>query len=168
MYLVFASGSLIDLKCSANHPYRYEINHISYPSHVYNPVSPTPPLSLSETPFTWISTPEGLQKMLNKLQTAKEIAVDLEHHSYRSYSGFLCLMQISTREEDFVVDAIALRDELEVLNEVFTDSKIVKVFHGADSDIVWLQQDFNIYVVNLFDTFHASKLLGECITQDHF
>jgi hypothetical protein len=23
-------------------------------------------------------------------------------------------------------------------------------------------------VVNLFDTFHASKLLGECITQDHF
>jgi exosome complex exonuclease RRP6 len=26
---------------------------------------------------------------------------------------------------------------------------------------VWLQQDFNVYVVNLFDTFHASKLLGE-------
>jgi exosome complex exonuclease RRP6 len=99
--------------------------------------------------------------MLNKLRTAKEIAVDLEYHSYRSYSGFLCLVQISTREEDFVVDAIALRDELEVLNEVFTDSKIVKVLHGADSDIVWLQQDFNIYVLNLFDTFQASKLLGE-------
>ena len=26
---------------------------------------------------------------------------------------------------------------------------------------MWLQQDFNIYVVNLFDTFHASKLLGQ-------
>jgi exosome complex exonuclease RRP6 len=24
---------------------------------------------------------------------------------------------------------------------------------------VWLQQDFNLYIVNLFDTFHASKLL---------
>lgn len=25
---------------------------------------------------------------------------------------------------------------------------------------MWLQQDFNVYIVNLFDTFHASKLLG--------
>lgn len=99
--------------------------------------------------------------MLNKLRGASEIAVDLEHHSYRTYLGFLCLMQISTRDEDFVVDVIALRDEMEVLNEVLTDPKILKVFHGAESDIVWLQQDFNLYVVNLFDTFHASKLLGE-------
>ena len=76
-----------------------------------------------------------------------------------------------------VVDTIALREELEELNEVFTDPNIVKVtisvlysehnltngpkvFHGAESDIIWLQQDFNLYIVNLFDTFHASKVLG--------
>lgn len=127
---------------------------------MYAPVNPSPPASLAETPYSWISTPDGLQNMLTKLRAASEIAVDLEHHSYRTYLGFLCLMQISTREEDFVVDVIALRDEMEVLNEVFTDPKIVKVFHGAESDIVWLQQDFNLYVVNLFDTYHASKLLG--------
>ncbi|KAF5360491.1 hypothetical protein D9756_004521 [Leucocoprinus leucothites] len=143
----------------ANHPYRYEINHVSYPSHLYAPASPMPPLSLSETPFTWISTPDALQSMLEKLRVAKEIAVDLEHHSYRSYAGFLCLMQISTRDEDFIVDVISLRDDMEVLNEVLTDPRIVKVFHGAESDIMWLQQNFNLYVVNLFDTFHASKLL---------
>lgn len=34
------------------------------------------------------------------------------------------------------------------------------MLHGAESDIVWLQQDFNLYIVNLFDTFHASKVLG--------
>lgn len=27
-----------------------------------------------------------------------------------------------------------------------------QVFHGADNDILWLQRDFHIYVVNLFDT----------------
>lgn len=27
---------------------------------------------------------------------------------------------------------------------------------------MWLQQDFNLYVVNLFDTYHASKVLGTC------
>jgi len=72
-------------------------------------------------------------------------------------------MQISTREEDWVVDTLALRDDMETLNVVFADPTIVKVFHGAESDIVWLQQDFNLYVVNLFDTYHATKVLGKCI-----
>ncbi len=35
----------------------------------------------------------------------------------------------------------------------------MKVFHGSDSDIIWLQRDFGIYVVGCFDTFHAAKLL---------
>ncbi len=66
--------------------------------------------------------------MLDKLRAAKEIAVDLEYHNYRSFGGFVCLMQISSREEDFVVDTLALRDELEELNEVFTNPNIVKVY----------------------------------------
>jgi len=36
----------------------------------------------------------------------------------------------------------------------------LKVFHGADSDIEWLQRDFGIYVVNLFDTGQASRVLS--------
>lgn len=43
----------------------------------------------------------------------------------------------------------------------------VQVFHGAESDIVWLQQDFQVYVVNLFDTYHASKVLGNIIPRHH-
>lgn len=33
------------------------------------------------------------------------------------------------------------------------------MLHGADSDIVWLQRDFGIYVVNLFDTGQAARVL---------
>lgn len=36
-------------------------------------------------------------------------------------------MQISTRKDDYIVDALNLRHELHVLNEVFTDPAIVKV-----------------------------------------
>lgn len=89
--------------------------------------TPHPPQSFEDTPFTFVSTPSQLSAMLAKLRTATEIAVDLEHHDYRTYYGFVCLMQISTREEDWVVDTLLLRDELEVLNEVFTDPDIVKV-----------------------------------------
>ncbi|KAH7923828.1 hypothetical protein BV22DRAFT_557849 [Leucogyrophana mollusca] len=141
------------------HPYQYEIKHLSYPTRMFRATAPIPPKSFDETPFTWISTHAAFNAMMDKLRRASDIAVDLEHHSHRTYSGFLCLMQISTRSEDFVVDTLALRDELHELNEVFTDPKIVKVFHGAESDIVWLQQDFNLFIVNLFDTYHASKVL---------
>ena len=34
------------------------------------------------------------------------------------------------------------------------------MLHGADSDIVWLQRDFGIYVTNLFDTGQAARVLG--------
>ncbi|CDO75141.1 hypothetical protein BN946_scf184639.g3 [Trametes cinnabarina] len=144
---------------SSLHPYRYEIKHISYPSRMFQPAPPIVPRSFAETPFSWVSTAAEFAAMLEKLRGAREIAVDLEYHSYRTYGGFVCLMQISTRGEDFVVDTLALRDEMEELNEVFTDPDVVKVFHGAESDVVWLQQDFNLYVVNLFDTYHASKVL---------
>lgn len=69
-------------------------------------------------------------------------------------------MQISTRDHDFVVDTIALRGDLQSLNEVFTDPKILKVLHGAQLDIQWLQRDLSIYVVNMFDTHIAARYLS--------
>ncbi|KAH9179270.1 hypothetical protein EDB89DRAFT_2111416 [Lactarius sanguifluus] len=144
---------------SPPHPYRYEINNISYPAHMFQSQTPIPFKPFEETPFTLVSTHAHLTALIDKLRESREIAIDLEYHSYRTYSGFVCLMQISTRDEDWIVDPFELRDELEDLNEVFTDPSIVKVLHGADSDVVWLQQDFNLYLVNMFDTFHASKVL---------
>jgi len=113
--------------CRANHPYRYEITHLNYPSRMFETCDPVSPSSLDDTEAKWVSTPEDFQQMLTKLKNATEIAVDLEHHSYRSYSGFLCLLQLSDRNEDWVVDLLAVREEVEALNEVFTDPNIVKV-----------------------------------------
>ena len=109
------------------HPYRHEIKHIEYPAHMFRYAEPVTPKSFEDTPFNWVSDASSFAAMLDKLRGAREIAIDLEYHSYRSFYGFVCLMQLSTREEDFVVDTLALRDELEELNEVFTDPAIVKV-----------------------------------------
>ncbi|KAG2758055.1 hypothetical protein P692DRAFT_201757232 [Suillus brevipes Sb2] len=148
------------------HPYYYELTHPTFPTHLFRPTPTTIlPSSLTGTDVSkhvYVSTPSTLLSMATKLKAAKEIAVDLEHHSYRTYRGFLCLMQISTREEDFIIDLLvpSVRDSINnALGEIFADPEIVKVFHGAESDIVWLQQDFNIFVVGLFDTYHASRAL---------
>lgn len=99
--------------------------------------------------------------MLAELKTAKEMAIDLEHHDNRSYIGMVSLMQISTRDKDWIVDTLKpWRRKLECLNEVFADPGILKVLHGAYMDIIWLQRDLGLYVVGLFDTFHAARSLG--------
>lgn len=32
--------------------------------------------------------------------------------------------------------------------------------HGAEMDTKWLQRDFNIHIINLFDTHKAARVLG--------
>ena len=80
-------------------------------------------------------------------------------HYQRSYQGFTCLMQLSTRTHDFIVDCIELRSELQPLLEVFADPSIIKVLHGGDMDILWLQRDLGLYLVGMFDTGQASRVL---------
>ena len=58
------------------------------------------------------------------------------------------------------MDVLKARDNVWLLNEVFTDPAIMKVLHGADMDVVWLQKDFGVYVVNMFDTGQAARVLG--------
>lgn len=45
-----------------------------------------------------------------------------------------------------------------VLASVFADPGVVKVLHGSDSDVVWLQRDFGLFLCNMFDTGQASNV----------
>mmetsp|Transcript_3801 Transcript_3801/g.5902 ORF Transcript_3801/g.5902 Transcript_3801/m.5902 type:complete len:992 (-) Transcript_3801:88-3063(-) len=147
------------------HPYESEIKalcaRISHEQQLadsayINPVMPAIP---AMRPFEYIDEPEELQSAVNEIKCYKEIAIALEHHSYRSFQGITCLMQISTREKDYIIDALALRKYMSSLLPIFTDPEVVKVFHGCDNAILWLQRDFGLYIVNCFDTYHAAKAL---------
>ncbi|KAI9877312.1 MAG: exosome nuclease subunit [Pleopsidium flavum] len=143
------------------HPYETEITQSRYPPSTYVKSDPIPYHPFETTEPTFVDTPETVASMLWELKTAKEIAVDLEHHDTRSYIGLVSLMQISTRNKDWLVDTLKpWREQLQMLNEVFADPNILKVFHGSFMDMMWLQRDLGLYVVGLFDTFHASRALG--------
>ncbi|OJD35991.1 exosome component 3-5 exonuclease [Diplodia corticola] len=143
------------------HPYRKEIEDYQYPSSVYTKADPIPYQPFETTTATFVDTPEALDEMLAELKNAKEIAIDLEHHDTRTYIGIVSLMQISTRNKDWIVDTLKpWRRNLQCLNEVFTDPNIVKVLHGAYMDAIWLQRDLGLYLVGLFDTHHAARALG--------
>ncbi|XP_052547821.1 exosome component 10 isoform X2 [Tympanuchus pallidicinctus] len=142
------------------HPYQYELEHFSPPDGVLKKPEPQMYRPMEETPCHFITTLDELVELNKKLMNCKEFALDLEHHSYRSFLGLTCLMQISTRTEDFIIDTLELRSDMSILNETFTDPAIVKVLHGADSDVEWLQKDFGLYLVNMFDTHQAARLLN--------
>ena len=172
------SESIINTNIRYKHPYQAEIEALRYPAFVRRNDAPIPFLSFESTTVTFVDTPEAVTLMLQELKSAKEIAVDLEHHDTHSYLGLTSLMQISTRYKDWIIDTLKpWREDLQVLNEVFADPSILKVdtsiqersdislttpqvFHGAFMDIIWLQRDLGLYVVGLFDTFHASRTLG--------
>ena len=117
--------------------------------------------TLEEIPFQHISTVEGLEELSKELKMVDEFAVDLEHHQYHSYFGLTCLMQLSTRKVDYIIDVIALRKHMWVLKDAFLSPSIVKIFHGAAEDIKWLQRDFGLYVCNMFDTGIALQRLRQ-------
>ena len=112
----------------------------------------------------FVDTEAGLRDVAVDLRrdAVTAFAVDLEHHSHRSYKGFTCLVQVSTRERDYVIDVLvpAVRANFRAeLGGVFEDPSKTKILHGADYDVQWLQRDFGVYVVNMFDTGQAARVL---------
>ncbi|VDL82642.1 unnamed protein product [Nippostrongylus brasiliensis] len=146
----------------SSHPYTYEIQNFVVPDSQMESRPPVKPLDFKDTPLKMVKTKEDLELLRDTLNKCKEFAVDLEHHDFRSYLGITCLLQISTRTEDFIIDPFPLWNEMHILNEPFTDPAILKVplidFFN-EHDIEWLQRDFGIYVVNMFDTGRAMRLL---------
>lgn len=76
-------------------------------------------------------------------------------------TGFTCLIQISSVFEDFIIDCIKLHKHVsKALSALFLSQNITKVFHGCDNDLKWLKADFEIDVVNLFDTAKAMMIIN--------
>ncbi|XVF52284.1 hypothetical protein PTKIN_Ptkin05aG0006800 [Pterospermum kingtungense] len=123
-------------------------------------VVPVKPSLIEFSAFKLVKEDKDLEDLTTKLQSVNEFAVHLEHNQCGSSQGLTCLMQISTRTEDFIVDTLKLQTHVgPYLREVFKDPTKKKVMHEADQGVVWLLRDFGICLCNLFDTGQASKVL---------
>lgn len=112
-----------------------------------------------ETPLWMVEDEATLRRMAERLAGAPAIGVDTESDSFHHYQEKVCLIQFSDLETDYVVDPLAVPD-LSPLEPVFADPNIVKIFHGADYDIVCLKRDFGFEIRNVFDTMISAQMLG--------
>ncbi len=110
-------------------------------------------------PVIVIQTQDDFSSFISQLENAEFISVDTESNSFYAYYNRICLIQVSTEEDDFIIDPLALED-LGGLGEVLADPGTEKIFHAAPNDIAGLRRDFKFDVKNIFDTAIAARILG--------
>lgn len=144
-----------------SHPYLFELDMLRpQDAQLQRSNVDGKPKGLEESGCNLVDTADKLKAMIAELKAEPVVAVDTEAHRYRSYLGITSLVQLSSPDKDWIVDPYPIWSEMTTLNELFADPKIVKVIHGADNDVMWLQRDFSVYLVNLFDTHVAAKVLN--------
>lgn len=110
--------------------------------------------------YEYIDTPEGVHSLAARLRGLPLIAVDTEAAGFHRYFDRLSLLQISSREENFLVDPLAV-SELAPLGELLADPEVETLFHDADYDVRILDRDLGFRVRGLWDTQIAAAFLGE-------
>jgi len=107
-----------------------------------------------------VSASSGLAALCADLARAPAIAVDTEADSLYSYFEKVCLLQLSTRAADYVVDVLAVSQQVKMLAPFFADAQVEKVFHAAEYDILCLKRDYQFTFNGIFDTMVAARILG--------
>ncbi|MCA9904555.1 MAG: ribonuclease D [Anaerolineae bacterium] len=110
-------------------------------------------------PATYIDDDHRLHDLVPLLAREPLIAIDTESNSLHAYRERVCLIQISTRQADYILDPLTIGD-LSPLKPILANPKIEKVFHAAEYDLICLKRDFDFTIHNLFDTMIAARVCG--------
>jgi ribonuclease D len=105
-----------------------------------------------------VDAPEA-QAAARKLETARELAVDVEADAMHAFRARLCFLQVGTDEDVFLFDTLQPGVEPSLLAPVMEDAGRTKFFHAAAGDLPYLAEA-GVRVRGLFDTHRAATLLG--------
>ncbi len=114
-------------------------------------------------PVRYIHTAAGLERFAGSLDEAGDLAVDCEAAGFHRYSDRLCLVQLSTPSETFVLDPLGV-DLGPRLRPFLEDPARRVLMHGGSYDLRLLRRDLDISVGRLADTQVAASFLGEPAT----
>ncbi len=114
-------------------------------------------------PLAWIDgeTKDDVRTaMLDTLRAEPRLALDVEADSFYRYRESLCLLQVSGRRHDFLVDPLRGGVTPELL-ALLADPARTIVVHGGESDVLLLDRALGLRLGRLFDTHVAARFLGE-------
>jgi ribonuclease D len=109
--------------------------------------------------FTLISGTESFRNVLRRLDSSSRMAIDIEADSLYHYYEKVCLIQISSDSDTYILDPLKI-EGIEALAPLMADASVEKVFHAASYDFYCLRRDYGFAFRNVFDTHIAAQLLG--------
>jgi ribonuclease D len=110
-------------------------------------------------PATYIDHPKKLEAMVEALRREPLLGIDTESNSLHVYHERVCLIQVSSRTADYIIDPLALT-HLGDFGDLLADPRIEKVFHACEYDLMCLKRDYRMTVNNMFDTMVAARICG--------
>lgn len=110
-------------------------------------------------PVKIVTQSPEMERAIEDMRQSDVLAVDTESNSRHRYPEQLCLIQIATRQQIYLIDPISLKD-ISALNEIFIDGTIKKLFHTADSDLRTLDRHGGFRLRNIYDTKIAARFIG--------
>jgi len=108
---------------------------------------------------TLVTTQSQLDAAVFRLQSASRLAIDTEFMRERTYFPQLCLVQVATDADCFLVDPLAGLD-LDALHALLADRSKLKILHAARQDLEVLQLGGRTVPAPVFDTQVAAAMLG--------
>lgn len=107
----------------------------------------------------YITTRRQLEQFIDRARVSELLAVDTEFLREKTYWPKLCLIQMATEKESVAIDPFSF-DDLAPLKELFTNKKIMKLFHAASQDLEIIHHELGVLPEPIFDTQIAASLLG--------
>lgn len=107
-----------------------------------------------------ITTTEELAAACARFVRHPFVTVDTEFLRESTYYPILCVVQIASRDEAVVIDALAPGIDLAPFLALMTDEKVLKVFHAARQDIEIVWHRAGLLPHPIFDTQVAAMVLG--------
>lgn len=109
--------------------------------------------------MTIVTKPAQLSEVCSKLDASGRFALDLEFIPERTYSAELCLIQVATDNEAYIIDPLAVRD-LAPIWERIANPNLLKVLHAADQDLDIVFNESGLIAQNVMDTQIAAGFIG--------
>ena len=106
-----------------------------------------------------IDTPARLASLVETLLQEPCIALDSESNSFHRYPERVCLVQIATRTDAWMIDPLAFED-VTSFGRLLADKGVEKVIHAADNDVRSFDREWGFRVGNVYDTSIAGRFTG--------
>jgi ribonuclease D len=114
---------------------------------------------MNDYPYVFVDSQEGLERAASALASCPRLYLDTEFESGRG-STRLCLLQISSGTDIFLVDTLKL-GRLDQLSGVLARPDVQWVFHAGLQDLALIQQRLHVRApLSLFDTQVAYALVS--------